>query len=1052
MTSRRLFSFFSQVDQHILKLTLLVAVTLNVFAGPVFKSLPLHAATQPSAVPPRDYVRPDELTPGKGVIRKAAPRSPSPHVTQLSTSSALSPHQITYTSFGGVTYQLAAYDGLHVRYAFPLEWLGASGLSEAEIKQLLDLTDLLYEHMAEVVRGEPADAQDTTGSLLTIAVVPTVSPVGQPVSGLGAIARKGVEINPNTLSGLKLNLSQGLISDAVIHEMSHNFDLYHAWLSYGHDWAHAWTNFLIPYVQHYSRSGSLLWDADALIEKTLPDYLGPWRAAGAATTWDTCVRDQQPQSQCSGIRPNDVWAGFLLTYAKFHGPDALKRAMDYLKAYKASHPVPTGTADENNDTLVEALASGAGVNVAGDADWLRWKVSATERADVAARFPVPSPYSLDRDGDTFKPLDGDTDDSNANVHPGAVEVQNGKDDDCNGLVDEQVMLESDDFPSFAWEETATLSAPSRLAGTHNSAQDLDAVRLDVPAMRLVRFTLKTQPSANVTLDIRHGSIQGQITQLSGSGVMSKTVFLDRPGIWWLQLSAQPGGGFGSYELLVGPIPDDLDSLTATARGQVGTPLTISAAYPSSVVIPTVATSIRYWGAGVGLIGQSAPMGTIQWTPPSGLGVSVRAQLMQGVTPLSRFSAAAGITDPTPTPTPTPSPTPTPTATPSPTPTPTPSPTPTPTLIPDVTVRPAVSFPAPISNLETVEFKFEVVNLGQVGAVGVTVNFMLPVGMNLTSASASRGQVVTGGNTVTLTLGTTLLPAEVVTLTVRAAGVGLVGTFVASATVSSSGADSDLTNNSASLPVTLKQPPEVPPGVEQKIYRLPLRPAGSQGPEVIAQGALARVVVPATGLNLQQHVYAMRSPDGGWPTTLAGLDISVGGMPAIILAVASVSPAMGVEAYTVDFVVPDAAQTGTSVPVTVRHTSSSRVWDYIAQILDSAPALWGANSMAEGQAVAQSADNYTLIDDLFPAMADGTSRVALYATGIRKLAERGSLVVRARTLAGVEMQIPVEYAGAHGNLPGLDLIILRLPVALASSGRVLIVIDGAPENAVLLPVR
>jgi uncharacterized repeat protein (TIGR01451 family) len=1056
MTSRRLFSFLSQADRHILRLALVVALTSNVFAGTAFQSSPRSSAAHlpPGVGTARDYIRPDELTPTKGVIRRVIPALTSPRGTQPTTSSVFFPHQITYTSFGGATYQLTAYDGLHVRYAFPAEWLGVGGLSEAEIAQLLDLTDLVYEHMAEVVRGEPADAQDGAGPLLTIAVVPTVSPAGQPVSGLGAIGRKGVEINPNTLSGLRLNLSQGLISDAVIHEMSHNFDLYHVWLTYGHDWAHAWTNFLIPYVQHYSRSGSLLWDADALLDKTLPDYLGQWRAAGAAATWDACVRDQQ-QQQCPGIRPNDVWAGFLLTYAKFHGPDALKRAMDYLKAYKAGHPVPTGTADENNDTLVEALASGAGVNIGGDADWLRWKVSAAERAGLALRFPVLSPYSLDHDGDTFKPLDGDTDDSNASVHPGAAEVQNGKDDDCNGLIDEQVVRESDDFPSFAWEETATLSAPARLAGDHNSAQDLDAVRLDVTTPRFVRFTLKTSPSANVTLDIRHGSIEGQITQLSGSGMMSKTVFLDRPGTWWLQVSAQPGGGFGSYELLVGSAADNLDSLTTTARGQAGSPLTISATYPSSVVIPTAATSIRYWAAGVGVIGQSALAGTLLWTPPSGFEVSVRAQLMQGVTPLSRFSAATGVTNPTPTPTPTPSPTPTPTPSPTPTPTPSPTPTPTPTpsLIPDVAVRPAVSFPAPVSNLETIEFKFEVVNQGQAGAAGVSVNSTLPLGMTLTSATASRGQVVTGGNTVTLTLGTTLLSAEVVTLTVRATGPGLVGTFVANATVSSSGADSDLTNNSANLPVTLRQPPEVPPAVEQKIYRLPLRPVGSQGPELLAQGALARVVVPATGLNLQQPVYAARRPDGGWPTALAGLDISVGGMPAIILAVASASPAAaGVEAYAVDFVVPDAAQTGTSVPVTVRHTSSSRAWDYVAQIRDNAPALWGANGTAEGQAVAQSADNYTVIDALFPVTADGTSRVALYATGIRKLAERGSLIVRARTTAGVETQLPVEYAGPHGNLPGLDLIILRLPIALAGSGRVLIVIDGAPESAVFLPVR
>lgn len=372
-------------------------------------------------------------------------------------------------------------------------------------------------------------------------------------------------------------------------------------------------------------------------------------------------------------------------------------------------------------------------------------------------------------------------------------------------------------------------------------------------------------------------------------------------------------------------------------------------------------------------------------------------------------------------------------------------------MPDVAVRPVVSFPAPISSLETIEFKFEITNGGQAGAAGVAVNCTLPVGMSLMSATASRGQIVTGGNNVTITLGTTLATAEVVTLTVRARGLGLVGAFVVTATVSSSGTDSDLSNNSATLPVTLRQPIETP-AIEQTVYRLPLRPAGSEGPEVVGQGALARVVVPANGLNLLLPVYAARNPNGGWPTTLAGLDISVGGLPAVILAVAPASQPAGSETYNIDFVIPETAVIGDDVSVTVRHTSSSRTWDYKTRIRESAPALWGANGMAEGQAVAQSADNYRVIDALFPATADGASRVALYATGIRKLAERGGFMIRGRTAAGVETQLLIEFAGAQGNLPGLDLIIIRLPVTLAGSGRILIVVHGAPENAVILPVR
>jgi len=1018
MTSHGLTSPFSRINWYILRLALVVLITSNVFAGTGLNSAHRGNAVRPpsSAETARDYLLPAELASDKGVIRGVAEGTLAKRRQRLSTSSALSPHQITYTSFHGDTFQLTAYDGLNIRYAFPQEWLSPGGLSDAEIARLLDLTDILYEHMTEVVRGEPLDAQDA-GPLLTIAIVPTVSSTGQPVSGLGAIGRKGVEIDPKGLANLKTNLSQGLVTETVIHEMSHNFDLSNAWLTYGHDWPHAWTNFLIPYMQYYSRSGSLQWDADALLEKTLLDYLGPWRSAGAAATWDACVRDQQ----CPGIRPNDVWAGFLLTYAKFHGPDALKRAMDYLKAYKAEHPVPTGTADENNDLLIEALARGSNVNIAADAGWLRWKVSDAERAGLASRFPIPSPYSLDRDGDTFTPLDGDKNDSDAGVHPGAAEVQNGKDDDCNGLVDEQVVREAGDFPSFAWEQTVTLSAPARLIGTHQSDQDLDAVRLDVPAPRFIRFTLKTSPSANVTLDIRHQSEQGQITQIFGSGVMSKTIFLDRPGTWWLQVSAQPGATFGPYEVLVDYSDSTANPVAlSVADGAAANTLSITAKIDLQRKFPATPTHVRFWARGVGFIRELPVSGAVSfdWVPPDGnLDFLLRAQLLSSGTPVSPITDAVSRSSARP---------------------------------PDVAVRPAVSFPAAVNNLETIEFKFEVMNKGQAEASGVSVNFTLPQGMTLAGATADRGQLTTGGNSVVLMPGT-MTPSETLTLTVRATGWGLVGAFVASVSANSSGADGDSTNNTAELSVTLQQP-QSPSILEQKVYRLPLRSAVSQGPEVLTRGALARVIVPASGLNLQQPVYATGDPSIAWPTSLAGLEISVAGQPAVLLAVTIASQATGTEAYAVDFVVPDTVQTGTAVPVIVRHASTSRSWDFAAQIQESAPALWAEGGLAQGRAVAQSADDYTVLDTLFPATADGKSRIALYAAGIRNLAQSGGLMVRARTASGVEIQLPVEYAGPQRYLPGLDQIILRIPTTLAGSGRILITIDGAPDSAVLLQVR
>src|SRR4028118_105162 len=102
MTSRRLFSFLSYAHRHILRLALVVVLTSNVFAGTVVQSpargRTAHLPTGEGSV--RDYFRPNELTPDKGVVRRAITGSPSSLGTQLSTSSVFSPHQITYSSFG----------------------------------------------------------------------------------------------------------------------------------------------------------------------------------------------------------------------------------------------------------------------------------------------------------------------------------------------------------------------------------------------------------------------------------------------------------------------------------------------------------------------------------------------------------------------------------------------------------------------------------------------------------------------------------------------------------------------------------------------------------------------------------------------------------------------------------------------------------------------------------------------------------------------------------------------------------------------------------------
>ena len=55
---------------------------------------------------------------------------------------------------------------------------------------------------------------------------------------------------------------------------------------------------------------------------------------------------------------------------------------------------------------------------------------------TTALYTVVSLAEIDNDGDGFTEVQGDCDDSDSSVYPGAPEVENGIDDDCNGDIDE----------------------------------------------------------------------------------------------------------------------------------------------------------------------------------------------------------------------------------------------------------------------------------------------------------------------------------------------------------------------------------------------------------------------------------------------------------------------------------------------------------------------------------------------------------------------------------------------------------------------------------------
>jgi uncharacterized repeat protein (TIGR01451 family) len=925
--------------------------------------------------------------------------------------SFLPSEEITYRSFSNQSYTLNAYSGKYVRYALPNSWLGTGGLSPKDVQLLVDTTDVLYAHMKEVVGGEP-----TGSGLLTIAVV-DIGTNG----GLAFIGRKGVEVSPTTLENTKLYLFKRLVPETIIHEMSHCFDIYHDYLGYYPDWGHAWTSLLVPYLEVYSRSGSLTLDPDELLEKTTQDYTIPWYALGGGATWASCVRNGGG-CEANGVKANEAWAGLMLQYVRLHGVSALKRAMLYLRDYKAAHADFPPTPEAKNDLLITALAVGVGVQISCEMDSWRWYLTDAARAGLTQSFPTPNPYCADADGDSYSPLRDDFDDHNQNIHPSAVETINGIDDDCNRIVDDVLFNESGDFGNDA-QSAQAVTIPSRMRG-HASAGDRDMFRIEAATPLQLDVEGRSLGAFRGTITIAHvdGFGNGIGFPVSAGQTASSILTLERPGTWLLTVTPDAGVA-GDYEVkitkaepLINPV-----RLEVTA-GQTPGSLHIQATVDTTRQFNAAPTHIRFWVGGEGFIKTLpvAPSVTFDWAPASSGTLTVRAQLIASDVPVSRttepvwFDTATG--------------------------------QPFNPLVADLQLIDRVSVPPTIRNDQPLVYTVEVKNLGPDVADNTQAIFTLGQGLSVTSTSTTRGTTAqSSANTLTVTIGP-MAAGESVGVSVSVDPSQVVGTVTTSVSVNTTSNDPNSSNNGRSWSTSITTPPATSP-----FFGLPLKPDSSPSQHVLPNNGMARALVVLPGTNLG-NLYAQIGANGLWPTNLDGVTVNVAGLPAQVIAVTQ-APGFTVSnpVYRVDFALPQDGPTGSGITITVTHTPSGSSWSAPAEVR-TLPCFWSTEGSATGTAIAQNADTFVAFTPERSALAGSQTRVVLYATGLRSLVISNTLIIRARLSDGRTFILPVDYVGVGKILPGLDQIIVRLIPELAGAGQVTLSIDGFADCQVSLPVQ
>jgi hypothetical protein len=545
---------------------------------------------------------------------------------------------VEYKSFTfGTTFTLHSFSGKYVSYLMSESLIGSDGLTRDEIRELVDLTDLLYAHMAEIVGGEPSG-----DGLLTIALL---NP-GRDFGGRGWVGSKGVEMFPTYLINNKKSLSTGCLPNIVIHELSHNFDLYNAYISHDGDNAHAWTAFLIPYVEYYSRAGvywnGLVVDPSELLDHTTTSYTRPWDTAAEGFDWDNCVKNG---NGCwdQDIYANETWAGVLLRFARLHGTSTTRRVFSFLKDYRLSHPIPPVGAVAKNDLLVVALATAANSNIQCELGAWKWPASLETIEEIKQRFPGQNSFCTDLDGDGYTPLQNDHDDFNRVVNPAARETVNGIDDDCDGIVDDIVINEDTDF-SNTMSNASLLPLPSHVIGRMSNKDDRDTFQLEINSPRSLNiWATGIGQEFSGWLEIRYASDPDSSAPIyvwsdyPGGSVVA----FDRPGTWILTVVAwsdvHPGYEIFLSEIQFAPFPQ----------------LRIMPISKSSFLIANITsdqnelkqsppTDVRIWAEGVGFIAQQ-PFQPVTVFKLRAYGINanarLRAQFLTNNSPTSSVTVA-----------------------------------------------------------------------------------------------------------------------------------------------------------------------------------------------------------------------------------------------------------------------------------------------------------------------------------------------------------------------------------------------------------------------------
>jgi hypothetical protein len=249
--------------------------------------------------------------------------------------------------------------------------------------------------------------------------------------------------------------------------------------------------------------------------------------------------------------------GMVLRLAQLLGVPATHRSLVQLRQFVETRQLDgsTMTAAQKADLILESFSSGAQTNLACYFDTWHWPVTPALRTQLNTTFGADNAACADADSDQFSAVQGDLDDGDSSVHPGATEVLNGVDDDCNGIVDDLLFAEAGDFPGSVASSFA-LTLPARVRGAL-ATSDGDYFHIDLTEPTRVRFTIRSVDGLfkGWLFLFRQGTTSWRNTLHVGTTGASDTTQVLEAGRWDFSVELNTDSAPGQYEVVVESVPE-----------------------------------------------------------------------------------------------------------------------------------------------------------------------------------------------------------------------------------------------------------------------------------------------------------------------------------------------------------------------------------------------------------------------------------------------------------------------------------------------------------------